>query len=93
MTEPDLWLLTEYVEGFVNLPREGHWTCATIQDDYYNPVLICKTRQELVDFLGDELVTWNGDTATVELVNWRGESKGTAIYYAIPVQLGKIIAY
>lgn len=97
MTEPDAWLLVEYREGFINPARVGHLTCATIEDDYFNdyfnPVIICKTRQELVDFLGTEHVAWNGDTATVEKYSWQGELKYSTILYAIPVQFGKLIVY
>lgn len=93
MTEPDAWLLVEYQEGYSI--TEGPISTWTLEDDYYNPVIVCKTRAELVDFLHSNIHTtiWNGDTATVHKVNWNGDPKGQMIYHAIPIQFGKIIVY
>ena len=87
----DAWLLVQYEEGYAN--TEGPMSTWTVQDDYYNPVVLCKTREELVEFVGTENVHWSGDTAVVDRFNWRGEHKGTDIYHAIKVEFGKYIVY
>lgn len=82
----DAWLLVEYEPGEL-----GYMDI--LGEDHYNPVIVCKTREDLVAWLGDEDVTWNGDTATLEKLNWHGEHKYTQVYYALPVTFGKKLIY
>lgn len=86
----DAWLLVSYEEGYAN--TEGPISTWTLEDDYYKPIIVCKTREELVEFLGPRAV-WNGDTATLEHFNMKGESKGVNVCYAIPVTFGKLLVY
>lgn len=92
-----MYLLVEYQEGFVNLARNGHITCATVEDDYYNPVVIVDTREELIEWIKDNRqgskMEVNGDTITIERRSWQGEIKGIDIYHMVKVEKGKAIVY
>lgn len=92
-----MYLLVEYQEGFTSPVREGHLTCAAMEDDYYNPVILLNTEAQLVEWLENEYpsakITVNNGTVYVEKLNWKGDSKGLETYYMLEVQLGKPIVY
>lgn len=82
----DAWMLLRFNPGEL-----GYMDI--LSEDSYEPVIICKTREELVEFLGTENTTWNGDTATFTKYNWKGNIKYEETLYAIPITFGKIIVY
>jgi hypothetical protein len=92
-----MFLLVEYKEGYFKPAEPGHITCSTVEDDYYFPIVLCETKEEIFTWVQQRqkpgTVLLNGDTITVEKTNWRGEPKVTEIYYMVPVKLGEIIVY
>jgi hypothetical protein len=89
----DFWILLNFKEGHSNL--EGPIYTWTVEDDYYDPVMVTKTREELVSFLEDtgKKIEWNGNVAAVDLTNWKGEEKGKDIFVLLPGNFGELIAY
>jgi hypothetical protein len=92
-----MYLLIEYREGYVQPPRPGHITCSTVQDDYYNPIILTDTKGELIAWIRQ---TWpsadinvNGDTVVVKRKAWNGNIKGVDTYYMVTVEKGKCIGY
>lgn len=90
-----MYLLVEYQEGYAN--TSGPVYTWSLGDDYYNPVVICNTKAQLVEWLRNNRVNSkfdvNGDTITIERLNWQGDFKGVDTYRMIHVEIGKEIVY
>lgn len=90
-----MYLLVEYVESSVNL-NCTHSHCLEVHDDYYNPVVVCETKEQLLMWLDENrhgTLELNGDTVYMHVRNWQGESKYTDVFYILPVELGKALVY
>lgn len=92
-----MYLLIEYIEHSWH-PGCAHLHCLEIHENYYNPVIIMETKDELVAWLKKKypsaIIYVNGNTTiSVERFNYKGQSKGIETYYMIKVTLGKPIVF
>jgi hypothetical protein len=91
-----MYLLIEFVEGFSSYECQ-HLSCVRVEDDYYNPVVLCNSKEDLIQWVKDNRqgsnMRVNGDAIYVEHKSWQGVPKGTDLYYMLPVEMNKAIVY